>query len=91
MAVIRITRQHRHGTQAVREKVERIAQKLQSELDARYRWEGNTLKFARAGATGHIAVGESDLEVEVKLGILLSALRGTVEGNLRQELDKHLA
>jgi len=91
MAVIKTTRKHSLGAETVRERVEQIAKKLQKDLDADYHWEGSTLKFSRSGASGHIAVGDRDLEVEVKLGMLLSALKGTVEKTLNDELDKQLS
>jgi len=91
MSVIKINRQHELGLEQACERVETIAQKLQKDLDAQYHWEGSTLKFSRSGASGYIEVGESDLEVEVKLGMLLSALTGKVEQTLNEELDKELS
>ena len=90
MAVIKTIRKHQLGADAVRDKVEQIAQKLQKDLDASYHWEGSTLKFNRSGASGHIAVSDDQVEVEVKLGMLLSALKGTIEKTLNEELDQRL-
>jgi len=90
MSVIKINRQHDLGLEQACERVETIAQKLQKDLDAQYHWNGSTLEFSRSGASGHIKVGESDLEVEVKLGMLLSALKGKVEQTLNEQLDKEL-
>ncbi len=91
MAVIKINREHTLGQEKACEKVEAIAQKLQEDLDAEYHWEGPALVFSRSGASGQITVGESDLKVEVKLGMLLSAMKGKVEQTLNEELDKELS
>lgn len=90
MSVIKIERQHGLGRDAACERVEAIAQKLQRELDAEYHWEGDTLKFSRSGASGHIVVSESDLRVEIKLGMLLSALKGKITQSLNEHLDSEL-
>ncbi len=91
MAMIKIKRKHSMGQKKACEKVETIAQKLQKDLDAEYHWEGSALVFSRTGASGKITVRESDLDVEVKLGMLLSALKGKVEQTLNEELDKQLS
>lgn len=91
MAVIKLQRDHSLGLEAARERVEGIASQLHEQLDAEYHWEGDTLKFSRSGASGHILVSDSAVEIEVKLGMLLSALKGTVESTLNEELNKRLA
>ena len=91
MSVIKVSRQHSLDVDTVRERVEAIAQKLHKDLGADYHWEGDALRFSRPGASGHIAVTDSDLQIEVKLGMLLSALKGAVERTLNEELDKRLS
>lgn len=91
MAVIKLQRDHSLGRDAARERVESIARQLHKQLDAEYHWEGDTLKFKRSGASGHILVSDTGVEIEVKLGMLLSALKGTVENTLTDELNKRLS
>ncbi|MFM1892288.1 MAG: hypothetical protein RLZ44_1365 [Pseudomonadota bacterium] len=90
MAVIKVKRRHKLGAEQARSTVEDLAKKLQKELDAKCHWEGDTLRFSRAGASGHIDVKERELEVEIKLGMLLSPLKGKIEQTIREEIDKHL-
>ena len=73
-----------------REKAEALAQRLACEYDVKYRWSGDTLEFKRSGADGTIAVGDDSVRVELKLGLLLSALGGTIKREIEQTLDKHL-
>ena len=91
MAVIKLKREHQLGADTARARVETIAKKLQKDLDAKYHWEGSTLKFSRSGASGYIQVGEHDIAVEIKLGMLLSALKGKIEQTLNDEIDQHLS
>ena len=90
MSRIRVERSHSLGREAAREKAERLAERLASEYDVRYRWNGDTLEFKRSGADGTIAVGDDSVRVELKLGLLLSALGGTIKREIEQTLDKHL-
>ena len=74
MSRITVERSHSLGLAVAREKAEALAQRLASEYDVKYRWSGDTLEFKRSGADGTIAVGDDSVRVELKLGLLLSAL-----------------
>ncbi|VXC11571.1 putative polyhydroxyalkanoic acid system protein [Pseudomonas sp. 8Z] len=90
MSRIHVERSHSLGREAAREKAERLAERLASEYDVRYRWNGDTLEFKRSGADGQIEVGEDRVRVEVKLGLLLSAMGGMIQREIEQALDKSL-
>ena len=90
MSRITVERSHSLGLAVAREKAERLAERLASEYDVKYRWSGDTLEFKRSGADGTIAVGDDRVRVELKLGLLLSALGGTIKREIEQTLDKHL-
>ncbi|UYP30052.1 polyhydroxyalkanoic acid system family protein [Pseudomonas sp. Z8(2022)] len=91
MSRIRVERSHSLGRDGAREKAERLAERLASEYDVRYRWNGDTLEFKRSGAGGSIAVGEDTVRVELKLGLLLSPMGGMIQREIEQVLDKSLA
>jgi putative polyhydroxyalkanoate system protein len=90
MSRITVERTHSLGLAAARDKAEALAQRLASEYDVKYRWSGDTLEFKRSGADGTIAVGDTSVRVELKLGLLLSALGGTIKREIEETLDKHL-
>jgi putative polyhydroxyalkanoate system protein len=56
-----------------------------------YQWQGDTLLFKRSGADGSIAVSDDQVRVELKLGLLLSAMSGTIKREIEQVLDKSLS
>lgn len=87
---ITVERTHSLGLAAAREKAEKLADKLAREYDVKCRWNGDVLEFKRSGADGQIAVGETSVRVEVKLGLLLSPLGSTIRREIEQSLDKHL-
>lgn len=90
MALIKLKRKHALGQEKARSTVEALAKKLQDELDAKYHWEGSTLQFSRSGASGHIDVSDEEVDIEIKLGMLLSPLKGKIEKTIQEEIDQHL-
>ncbi|WP_437882535.1 polyhydroxyalkanoic acid system family protein [Pseudomonas sp. LRF_L74] len=90
MARISVERTHSLGHEAAREKAQALADRLASEYDVKYQWSGDTIEFKRGGVDGSIAVGASDVRVEVNLGMLLSAMSGPIKREIEKTLDKHL-
>lgn len=91
MSRIQVERCHQLGLEAARAKAQSLAERLASEFDVRYKWNGDTLEFKRSGADGSICVTEDNVRVELKLGLLLSAMGGTIKREIEQALDKSLA
>jgi putative polyhydroxyalkanoate system protein len=89
--MISIRKKHTLGLDAARQAAERIAQKLNGELNARYRWEGDELKFDCPGAGGRIEVGAQEVCVEVKLAFLLRPMRAKIEWEINNYLDEYLS
>ncbi|MGD8588889.1 MAG: polyhydroxyalkanoic acid system family protein [Chromatiales bacterium] len=90
MARIHIKRQHNLGRDVARQRVEKVANDLQDRLSATWSWQGDSLCFERSGASGAVQVGDDFVEFEIKLGILLSPLKGTIEQSIEQQVDKAL-
>jgi putative polyhydroxyalkanoate system protein len=53
--------------------------------------EGDTLHFTRSGVDGHIALQPDSLHVTAQLGFLLSAMKGSIEQEIRRVLDEKFA
>ena len=90
MATVKVKRPHQLDPSKARQTVEQLAKKLQKELDAEYHWEGSSLVFSRSGASGHINVGDKEVQVEIRLGMLLGPLKGKIQKNIEEEIDRHL-
>jgi putative polyhydroxyalkanoate system protein len=91
MANIHIKRAHNLEQAEVRERIEKIASRLQDKLEAKMSWEGDTLNIKRSGATGSMEVGEKFIDCNVKLGMLLMPLKGAIESALNEAIDKALS
>ena len=48
------------------------------------------MEFKRSGANGFIDVGGQNLEIDIKLGMLLTPLKPTIETKINSYLDKAL-
>lgn len=90
MSRIRLERRHSLGLEGARDVAERVAADLQREHGVRSRWHGSELHFDRPGLSGRLMVGESTLDLEVKLGMLLSPIRGALESAMIARLDREL-
>ena len=90
MARIKVERSHNLGREAAREKAEQLAERLAREYDVRYRWNGDCLEFKRSGADGRIDVAEDSVKVQLNLGLLLSAMSGSIKREIEEVLDKNL-
>ena len=90
MAKINVERSHKLGREVAREKAEQLAERLAREYDVRYRWAGDTLEFTRSGADGRIEVAEDSVKVQLNLGLLLSAMSGSIKREIEEVLDKSL-
>ena len=91
MSTIVVERQHKLGRAGAREKAQQLAERLAQQYDVSYRWAGDTLEFRRTGAQGSIVVDDTHVRVSLKLGLLLSALGGTIKTEIENALDKYLA
>ncbi len=91
MARITVERSHNLGREGARAKAEELAERLAQEYAVRYQWNGDVLEFKRSGADGSIEVGDDSVRVELKLGLMLSALSGTIKREIEKGLDESLS
>ncbi|NEX18338.1 MAG: polyhydroxyalkanoic acid system protein [Halochromatium sp.] len=91
MSYIHVARPHHLGLEAARAEVERIAARVRDEYNAEYHWDGDVLYFKRSGISGQIAVADRSMDLTIKLGILLTAMKGQIEERLTRKIDEALA
>ena len=90
MSTINISRSHSMGTSDARSAVEKVADQLKQKIGADYHWDDDTLRFKGGGANGTIEVEPSTVHVQIKLGMLLSAMKGMVKSQAEGYLDEYL-
>ena len=88
MSSIDIRHPHSLPSAKARKAVQEVADKLDTRFGMQSRWEGDTLHFTRSGVDGHIALAPNELHVTAQLGFLLSAMKGSIEQEIRRVLSE---
>ncbi|MGH8122208.1 MAG: polyhydroxyalkanoic acid system family protein [Rudaea sp.] len=90
MPSIDIRRKHRHSLKEAKDVVSKTAQAIGKKFDIKSAWNGNTLSFERAGASGEIHVTAREIHVTAQLGFLLGFLKPVIEQEIERQLDAGL-
>lgn len=92
MASIDINRTHSLGLETAKERVQQVAERLQSKLGITWKWEGDKIAFQAEsgmakGVKGTIAVTDANVRTQIDLPFLLKAMKGTIEKKVEEELN----
>jgi putative polyhydroxyalkanoate system protein len=92
MATIDITRAHSLPKDEAKKRAEDLAKSLESKLDLKWRWEGDSIRFdapsgVAKGTKGEVAVSDKDVRVTIDLPFLLKVMKGTVESKVNEKLQ----
>lgn len=88
---IHIKRRHGLGQDAAKQRMNQLADGLKKKLAAEFHWSGDSLLFSRKGANGQIHVTEQDIDIQVKLGMMLRPLEDGIRKKIEEELKQSLA
>ena len=87
MAEISIKRAHHSTTADAKKMAEKIAAKLEKDYELKSSWQRDVLTFTRSGVNGTLAVTVKELHIDVKLGFLMAAFKGPIQGAIEKNLD----
>ena len=88
MANIHIQRAHSMPLKKARDAANDFAKRLNEKFDLQSEWDGDTLHFERSGVSGTLALTKSEVTIDLKLGFLLSAFAGKMEGHISDNLNQ---
>jgi putative polyhydroxyalkanoate system protein len=91
MADIEVRRTHALGIAAARRAAKGMAQDLERRFGLQGRWAGDVLHFERPGVTGTLTVGARELHLSASLGLMLRAMKGSIERAVGDEMDALVA
>ena len=87
MADISIKRAH-HGSLAdARKMADKVALKLEKDYQLKSTWAGEVMNFTRSGVNGTLLVTAKELHIDIKLGFLAGAFKGTIADAVEKNLD----
>jgi putative polyhydroxyalkanoate system protein len=89
MSHIHIVHAHSLTPKKARAAAQKVADKLAADYDMSCAWDGDdVLRFERSGVHGALTLDGKQVEVEVKLGFLMSAFAHTIDSKIRENIDK---
>ena len=88
MSSISIQRKHTKSLKDARAAVIKVATAIEKKFSIHYEWDGDVLHFSRSGVDGRITLTKGLVEVDVRLGFLLMALRGPVTAEIERVLEQ---
>ena len=91
MSDIKIVKTHSLPLVQAKSLVTKAAKGLAAEYGLTSEWHGNTLRFHRAGVDGRIAVTESKIRLEAKLGLLVTPMKGKIVEYIENKFDTAVA
>jgi putative polyhydroxyalkanoate system protein len=95
MADIHIERKHTLGLAEARKVAFRWAEQAEEKFDMECTYEeganADEVCFKRSGVSGTLTVTPDGFDLQAKLGFLLGAFKGTIEGEIVKTLDALLA
>ena len=91
MADIEFVKPHSLTVAKARALVQKTADALAAEYGLGSEWHGNTLHFHRSGVDGEMHVTESEVRLNMTLGLLLKAFKGTFVDRIERNFDRLLA
>jgi putative polyhydroxyalkanoate system protein len=88
MARIAIDKTYDFPQSRARHLAERLARDLEQRYDVAWGWEGDDIRFARPGVSERMHVGPTNIALDMRLGLLLTPFRATIEREVSAQLDK---
>ena len=91
MARISLSKKHSKPEAEVRQMVEELAQSMARRHGAKTAWNGdNSIRIDHSRLSGRLDMLPGEVRIEVKLGMLAGAFKGTIEAELRKAIDEKL-
>ncbi|MFT6552322.1 MAG: putative polyhydroxyalkanoate system protein [Zhongshania marina] len=92
MPNISLRQRHNKSPEELRELIKLMATKLEERYQLNARWLNNdAVEVARPGINGRITLGENEVRVEIKLGLMMSAFKSTIESEISRSMAEKLA
>jgi putative polyhydroxyalkanoate system protein len=90
MSTISIRREHSLSRTKILGVAKSVAAELKKEYGIESSWSDDTLQFERSGLSGMLRLTPKELLLDVRLGVLLFAMRDTIARQIERKLDQLL-
>lgn len=91
MATIKVNKTFTMSIEQVRLGIEKLGEQLQKEQGMKYSWESeNKALFQHKAAKGFICIKEDCVELELKMGMLYSAMAPLLKSKIQEMADQYI-
>ncbi|MDP6191234.1 MAG: polyhydroxyalkanoic acid system family protein [Gammaproteobacteria bacterium] len=90
MAKLSIVYPHQRSMAEARTAADNFAGKLQHKLGVNWAWQDDTMTLERQGVNGALTLAEGQVSIELKLGMMLTPMKGQIEAEIQRQLEKYL-
>lgn len=92
MSRISIKRSHNMGKDDVHTMTDEMGKKLVAKFGGNYQWEENAVHYKYSGGVdAWLSFDEEAVNVDVKLGLFMLAMKDMIKTEIEKYLDEHLA
>jgi len=91
MANLKFEREHNMGLDGARDAAQRVADEMADHYDFSNEWHGDVLHFKRSGVKGTLSIEGDRIELNAKLGVLLSAFAPKIQAQLDQNFGRYFS
>jgi putative polyhydroxyalkanoate system protein len=89
MADITKTKSHNLDRDELRGRLEKLASEMQQKFSIKCRWDGDICHLSGAGLKGgKLEMTDSEVSIEITLGMMAKMLKGKIEQELESRMDK---
>ena len=88
MAKISLRQKHKESRDDARRKVDEAIAPHVRKFGLKKEWKGDKLFVKGKGVTGTLSVGDSDVDIDMKLGLPASMVSSQIENELKNQLKK---
>jgi putative polyhydroxyalkanoate system protein len=88
MSDILIKRSHDLAPAQAKKAADEMAAKLREQFELESEWKGSVLHFHRSGVDGMLRLEAKAVEIEARLGFMLSMMKPAIENAINQNLDR---
>lgn len=91
MAKISIQHAHKQNEKTVREALEQLLGELKEEYQITSTWRGHTVEFHRTGASGTLTIKPHQVDIEIRLSMMLSMFERKIRDAINNFFTENLA
>lgn len=92
MSRLSLKQAHSKPKEEVREVVEELSSQLRDQFGMSCDWAGDDqVNFHRKGVDGTLKISDSDVAIDMKLGLLMGAFKPKIKEELQRTMAKYLS